>query len=82
MADRAAPTPVLVTKLLLGTMLIGFAAFNVVEGLVDDHLLGIHHVNELVDPRYRIYWDIASILWGAAMLAIGWILLEQGQRTE
>ena len=56
-------------KLLIGTMLMGFGAFNVVEGLVDHHLLGIHHVNELVDARYRIYWDIGFILWGAAMLA-------------
>jgi uncharacterized membrane protein len=67
-------------KLLIGTMLMGFGAFNVVEGLVDHHLLAIHHVNELVDPRYRIYWDIAFILWGAAMLVIGWMLLKQGQR--
>jgi uncharacterized membrane protein len=68
------------TKLLAGTMLMGFGAFNVIEGLVNHHLLGIHHVNELVDERYRIYWDIGFILWGAAMLIIGWVLLKQGQR--
>jgi uncharacterized membrane protein len=68
------------TKLLVGTMLMGFGAFNVVEGLVNHHLLGIHQVNELVDERYRIYWDIGFILWGAAMLFIGWVLLKQGQR--
>jgi uncharacterized membrane protein len=33
-------------KLLAGTMLIGFGIFNLVEGIVDHHLLGIHHVNE------------------------------------
>jgi uncharacterized membrane protein len=70
------------TKLLLGTMLMGFGAFNVVEGLVDHHLLGIHHVNELVDERFRIFWDIGFILWGAAMLIIGWVLLKQGQRES
>jgi uncharacterized membrane protein len=34
------------TKLLAGTLLIGFGLFNLVEGIVDHHLLGIHHVNE------------------------------------
>ena len=68
------------TKLLAGTMLIGFGAFNVVEGLVDHHLLGIHHVNELVDPSYRLFWDLGFILWGATMLGIGWMLLKQGER--
>ena len=68
------------SKMLVGTMLIGFGAFNVVEGLIDHHLLGVHHVNETVDPAYRIYWDIGFLVWGAAMLMIGWMLLKQGQR--
>lgn len=68
------------SKLLTGTMLMGFGAFNIVEGLIDHHLLGIHHVNELVDVHYRTYWDIGFIAWGAAMLIIGWLLLRQGQR--
>ena len=67
------------TKLLVGTMLIGFGAFNVVEGLIDHHLLGVHHVNETVDPAYRIFWDIGFLVWGAAMLMVGWVLLKQGQ---
>ena len=37
-------------KLLVGTLLMGFGLFNLVEGLVDHHLLAIHHVNETV-PR-------------------------------
>jgi len=47
---------------------------------VDHHLLGIHHVNELVDPSYRLYWDLGFLLWGATMLGIGWMLLKQGER--
>jgi uncharacterized membrane protein len=43
-------------------------------------LLGIHHVNELVDTSYRLYWDLGFILWGAGMLVGGWMLLKQGQR--
>jgi uncharacterized membrane protein len=38
------------SKLLVGSLLMGFGIFNLVEGIVDHHLLGIHHVNETV-PR-------------------------------
>jgi uncharacterized membrane protein len=70
------------TKLLVGSILMGFGTFNVVEGIVDHHLLGIHHVNELVAPPDRIYWDIGFILWGVAMFLIGWWLLREGQRES
>lgn len=70
------------SNLLTGTMLIGFGAFNVIEGLIDHHLLGIHHVNELVDPEYHIYWDLGFTAWGAAMLLIGYYLLRRGQRES
>jgi uncharacterized membrane protein len=70
------------SKLLAGTMLIGFGAFNVVEGMIDHHVLGIHHVNELVDTAYRFYFDAGFILWGAVMLIVGWILLRKGQRES
>ncbi|MDX1540814.1 MAG: DUF2243 domain-containing protein, partial [Geminicoccaceae bacterium] len=45
-------------KVLFGTLLIGFGLFNVVEGIVDHHVLGIHHVNETVAPEEWIYWDL------------------------
>ncbi len=67
-------------KLLIGTMLIGFGAFNVVEGLIDHQLVGFHHVNELVPIDQRIYWDIGFLAWGAAMLIGGWILKRSGQK--
>ncbi len=34
------------TGLLVGGLLVGWGTFNVVEGLVDHHLLGLHHVKE------------------------------------
>jgi uncharacterized membrane protein len=62
-------------------MLIGFGLFNVVEGIVDHHLLGIHHVNETVPGGQWIYWDVGFLLWGAAMIVAGWALYRSGQRT-
>ena len=67
-------------KLLVGSLLMGFGLFNVVEGLVDHHLLGLHHVNETAPREQWIYWDIGFLMWGAAMLVGGWTLLRAGKR--
>jgi uncharacterized membrane protein len=67
------------SKSLIGSFLLGFGLFNVVEGIVDHHLLGIHHVNETVPMSQWIYWDIGFLVWGAVMLFTGWALLKTGQ---
>jgi len=69
------------TKLIVGTLLLGFGLFNVVEGIVDHHLLGLHHVNETVPREQWIYWDIGFLVWGAAMLVIGGLLLKAGRQA-
>ncbi|RJF95229.1 DUF2243 domain-containing protein [Noviherbaspirillum saxi] len=61
-------------KMLAGTMLTGFGLCNVVEGIIDHHILQLHHVNETVPPHQWVYWDIGFLVWGAAMLAGGWML--------
>lgn len=69
------------SKLLTGTMLFGFGLFNLVEGLVDHHLLGLHHVNETVPREQWILWDLGFLIWGAAMIAGGWALWKRGERA-
>ena len=70
------------SRLLVGSMLVGFGAFNVVEGLVNHHLLQLHHVNETVARDQWIYWDLGFLAWGAAMWVGGWLLVRSGrQRT-
>ena len=70
------------TRLLTGTVLIGWGAFNLVEGIVDHELLGIHHVNETVPPEQWLAWDLGFLAWGAAMLGGGWLLLRSGRRRQ
>ena len=67
-------------KLLAGTMLIGFGLFNTVEGIIDHHLMGLHHVNETVARESWVYWDIGFTLSGILMLAAGSLLVRQGER--
>lgn len=69
-------------KLLFATMLMGFGTFNLVEGIVDHHLLGLHHVNETAPPERWIYWDIGFLFWGAAMLIWGWLLYGIGRQES
>ncbi len=67
-------------KMLLGTLLIGFGLFNVVEGLINHHLLQLHHVNETVPSEQWVYWDVGFLVWGVTMLVGGAYLLKQGRR--
>ncbi len=50
-------------------LLIGWGAFNVLEGLVNHHALGIHHVRP--GPSQLAY-DLGFLAWEAAMLLVGW----------
>lgn len=68
------------SKLLVGTLLIGFGLFNLIEGIVNHQILGLHHVNETVPREQWIYWDLGFLIWGAVMLLAGWILLRSGRR--
>jgi uncharacterized membrane protein len=69
-------------KMLLGTMLMGFGIFNLVEGMINHQLLGIHHVNETVPQGQWIYWDIGFLIWGALMLIGGLALSRRGKRES
>jgi uncharacterized membrane protein len=58
-------------RILLGAMLMGWGLFNLVEGLINHHLLQIHHVRS--GPN-TLAWDVAFLAWGASMLMIGWLV--------
>jgi uncharacterized membrane protein len=67
-------------RLLVGSLLLGWGVFNVVEGIADHEVLGVHHVNELAPRAQWVFWDIGFLIWGAAMVALGWLLLKDGPR--
>lgn len=52
-----------------GMVLAGWGVFNLVEGLVDHELLGIHHVRD--DLSGPIGWDLAFLAFGALLVAGG-----------
>jgi uncharacterized membrane protein len=52
----------------VGGLLTGFAAFNLVEGVVDHHLLKLHNVREVADP---MPWNLGFLAASALLLALG-----------
>jgi uncharacterized membrane protein len=74
---RAAALPSAVW--LIGLMLIGWGIFNFTEGLIDHHILGIHHVREW---RPNPVWDYGFLLSGPILIGLGWRLtrLDAGRR--
>ena len=57
-------------RLLWAGLWLGWGAFNVIEGVVDHEILGLHHVIE--DARSHALADVAFLASGVALLAAGW----------
>lgn len=64
-------------KTLLGSMLAGWGLFNLVEGIIDHHLLHVHHVHERAGGVS--VWDWAFLGSALVFLAIGWALVRAGR---
>ena len=62
-----------------GLVLTGWGIFNVVEGLIDHQLLGVHHVRD--DLGAPLSWDIGFLVLGAALIAGGLLLHRRGVRA-
>lgn len=60
-----------------GGLLLGWGLFNVVEGLIDHHLLQLHHVYEYTDQK--LPWDLAFLGVSVGLLAAGWALVRAGR---
>jgi uncharacterized membrane protein len=61
-----------------GMVLAGWGVFNVVEGLIDHQLLGIHHVRD--DLGAPPGWDLAFLSLGVVLIAAGLGLTRSGER--
>lgn len=59
-------------RLLVGWFLIGGGAFNLIEGIINHHLLQIHRVKP-GDPNALAY-DLAFLALGLILLLIGYFL--------
>ena len=66
-------TPMPSARALTGQLVFGWGLFNLVEGVVDHHLLGLHHVRDL--PVHVPAYDwIFLLVAGIGFIALGWVL--------
>ncbi len=66
------PSPVS-GRALIGWMLMGWGAFNLIEGIVNHHILQIHHVRE---DSNEMFFDIAFLMVGLILLLGGRFLVK------
>jgi uncharacterized membrane protein len=66
----------------VGMLLVGWGVFNLVEGLVDHQLLGIHHVRD--DLGGPLGWDLGFLACGALLVGVGLALARRtpGRRPK
>jgi uncharacterized membrane protein len=64
-------------RTLVGGMALGWGLFNLVEGVIDHHVLHIHHV---VETENHLVWDLAFLASGLLLIGVGWSLIRSGQR--
>jgi uncharacterized membrane protein len=76
---RGAPPPA--PRRAIGLVVLGWGAFNLVEGLVDHQVLGIHHVRD--DLGGPLAWDLGFLAVALLMVVVGWLMARtpRGGRT-
>ncbi|MDP2772074.1 MAG: DUF2243 domain-containing protein [Nocardioides sp.] len=62
-----------------GLVLAGWGVFNVVEGVVNHQLLGVHHLRD--DLGAPLSWDIGFLVFGALLVAGGWMVHRSGAQA-
>jgi uncharacterized membrane protein len=66
------------TRTFVGSLSLGWGLFNLVEGVIDHHLLELHHVHPGTNERA---WDLGFLAFGALLVGAGWALVRAG-RTD
>jgi uncharacterized membrane protein len=57
----------------IGLLLFSFGLFNIIEGIINHHILSLHHVKDDSNP---LIWDLAFLaIAGVLFIGIGWALM-------
>ncbi len=76
-AYRRQPIPSL--KAFIGAMVFGWGFFNLVEGIIDHQILGIHYVRQV--PNYTVYNLTFLAIGGIGLIVIGWVMMRGDSAT-
>ena len=72
-AYRRAVIPSL--RAFVGQLFLGWGLFNLVEGIVDHQILGLHYVRQV--PNHTVYNLTFLAIGGVLFILIGWALMRQ-----
>ncbi|HKO67756.1 MAG TPA: DUF2243 domain-containing protein, partial [Burkholderiaceae bacterium] len=61
-------------SVFLGGMLLGWGAFNLVEGLINHHLLELHNVREVMAPTV---WNVGFLALSVVISLLGLVLVSR-----
>jgi uncharacterized membrane protein len=64
------------TRTFVGSLILGWGLFNLVEGVIDHQILGVHHVHP---GAGQLAWDIGFLVFGALELVAGGVLIHAGR---
>ena len=66
---------------LSGEMLFGWGLFNLVEGVIDHHILNLHHVRDL--PVHEPIYDwLFLAMGGVGLITLGWMMMRPSHRLR
>ena len=73
-------------RAFVGSVVLGWGVFNLVEGVVNHHLLAVHHVWP-AGPGPVGRWDLMYLAWGALFVVGGYAVIrrahaQSGERAE
>lgn len=63
----------------IGQLVLGWGWFNLVEGLINHQILGVHYVRQV--PQYTVYNLTFLAVGGLLFMLIGWMLMKAGRRV-
>lgn len=61
----------------VGLVLVGWGIFDLVEGVIDHQILGLHHVRD--DLGGSLAWDLGFLAFGVALVVGGFLLYRRGR---
>ena len=55
-----------------GSLMLGWGIFNLVEGIIDHEILGVHHVYQ---NGNHFLWDMVFLAFGVMLIGVGWAMI-------
>ena len=63
-------------RAFVGALFLGWGLFNLIEGVIDHHILHLHHV---IEARGVSIFDYMFLLSGVVFMVRGWLAIRSGR---